>query len=209
MLDNVLAGFHRQRAGLAWTPRATRRCASAPWAWARWVSTPTCRTTAFRSRARSRAPRTCACSSICAARRTRRRACWRKSAAPARMRPSAACRSASATSSRSRRPRASRVICGGTSACIEPIPANIYTHKTLSGSFSVRNPALDEGAGRKGLNTEDTWQSILAHEGSVQHLDGLERRREGRVPHGVRDRPALGHRARRRSRAAASARASR
>jgi ribonucleoside-diphosphate reductase alpha chain len=65
------------------------------------------------------------------------------------------------------------VICGGTSACIEPIPANIYTHKTLSGSFSVRNPALQKVLGGKGLNTEETWQSILAHEGSVQHLDGL------------------------------------
>ncbi|MEO8019069.1 MAG: ribonucleoside-diphosphate reductase subunit alpha [Pseudomonadota bacterium] len=65
------------------------------------------------------------------------------------------------------------VICGGTSACIEPIPANIYTHKTLSGSFSVRNPALQKVLAQKGLNTEETWQSILAHEGSVQHLDGL------------------------------------
>jgi len=65
------------------------------------------------------------------------------------------------------------VICGGTSACIEPIPANIYTHKTLSGSFSVRNPALQKLLDEKGLNTEDTWQSILAHEGSVQHLDAL------------------------------------
>jgi len=65
------------------------------------------------------------------------------------------------------------VICGGTSACIEPIPANIYTHKTLSGSFSVRNPALQKVLDAKGLNTEDTWQSILAHEGSVQHLPGL------------------------------------
>ena len=65
------------------------------------------------------------------------------------------------------------VICGGTSACIEPIPANIYTHKTLSGSFSVRNPALQKVLSEKGLNTEDTWQSILAHEGSVQHLEGL------------------------------------
>ena len=27
------------------------------------------------------------------------------------------------------------IICGGTSACVEPIPANIYTHKTLSNSF--------------------------------------------------------------------------
>ncbi|HEU4779891.1 MAG TPA: ribonucleoside-diphosphate reductase subunit alpha [Steroidobacteraceae bacterium] len=65
------------------------------------------------------------------------------------------------------------VICGGTSACIEPIPANVYTHKTLSGSFSVRNPALRKVLDEKGLNNEDIWQSILAHEGSVQHLEGL------------------------------------
>ena len=65
------------------------------------------------------------------------------------------------------------VICGGTSACIEPIPANIYTHKTLSGSFSVRNPALTKLLESKGADTEDTWQSILAHEGSVQHLECL------------------------------------
>ena len=66
------------------------------------------------------------------------------------------------------------VICGGTSACIEPIPANVYTHKTLSGSFSVRNPALQKTLAAKGLDTEPTWQSILAHEGSVQHLEGLD-----------------------------------
>ncbi|HJR70517.1 MAG TPA: ribonucleoside-diphosphate reductase subunit alpha [Gammaproteobacteria bacterium] len=66
------------------------------------------------------------------------------------------------------------VICGGASACIEPIPANVYTHKTLSGSFSVRNPALTDLLTRKGLNGEETWQSILAHDGSVQHLAGLD-----------------------------------
>jgi ribonucleoside-diphosphate reductase alpha chain len=66
------------------------------------------------------------------------------------------------------------VICGGASACIEPIPANVYTHKTLSGSFSVRNPALTDVLTRKGLNGEETWQSILAHDGSVQHLPGLD-----------------------------------
>ncbi len=65
------------------------------------------------------------------------------------------------------------VICGGTSACIEPIPANIYTHKTLSGSFTVRNPALTRLLESRGANRDDTWQSILAHEGSVQHLDCL------------------------------------
>jgi len=66
------------------------------------------------------------------------------------------------------------VICGGTSACIEPIPGNVYTHKTLSGSFSVRNPALTKTLSAKGLDTEETWQSILAHEGSVQHLECLD-----------------------------------
>jgi len=35
------------------------------------------------------------------------------------------------------------IICGGVSAAGEPIPANVYTHKTLSGSFEVRNPHLD------------------------------------------------------------------
>jgi ribonucleoside-diphosphate reductase alpha chain len=66
------------------------------------------------------------------------------------------------------------VICGGTSACIEPIPANVYTHKTLSGSVSVRNPALQRVLAAKGLDTEPLWQSILAHEGSVQHLEQLD-----------------------------------
>jgi ribonucleoside-diphosphate reductase alpha chain len=65
------------------------------------------------------------------------------------------------------------VICGGTSACIEPIPANVYTHKTLSGNFSVRNAALERVLAAKGLDTEATWASILAHEGSVQHLPEL------------------------------------
>jgi ribonucleoside-diphosphate reductase alpha chain len=65
------------------------------------------------------------------------------------------------------------IICGGTSAGIEPIPANIYTHKTLSGSFSVKNPYLEQVLDEKGMNTETVWSSILEHEGSVQHLDGL------------------------------------
>ncbi len=65
------------------------------------------------------------------------------------------------------------IICGGTSAGIEPIPANIYTHKTLSGSFAVRNPHLEQVLEQKGLNTPATWETILENEGSVQHLDGL------------------------------------
>ncbi|RZJ00481.1 MAG: ribonucleoside-diphosphate reductase subunit alpha [Brevundimonas sp.] len=65
------------------------------------------------------------------------------------------------------------IICGGTSAGIEPIPANIYTHKTLSGSFAVKNPYLERLLGEKGIDTTEVWSSILEHEGSVQHLEGL------------------------------------
>ncbi len=65
------------------------------------------------------------------------------------------------------------IICGGTSAGIEPIPANIYTHKTLSGSFTVKNQMLEALLEEKGENTPGVWASILEHEGSVQHLDCL------------------------------------
>ena len=65
------------------------------------------------------------------------------------------------------------IICGGVSACIEPIPANIYTHKTLSGSFTVKNPALENLLRAKGENSSATWASILQHDGSVRHLDCL------------------------------------
>lgn len=69
------------------------------------------------------------------------------------------------------------IICGGTSACIEPIPANIYTHKTLSGNFTVRNPHLDKLIWRHATNSQQEydaiWTSILEHGGSVQHLEFL------------------------------------
>jgi len=65
------------------------------------------------------------------------------------------------------------IICGGASAGIEPIPANIYTHKTLSGSFAVKNESLEKLLEEKGANTPAVWDSILENEGSVQHLDVL------------------------------------
>jgi ribonucleoside-diphosphate reductase alpha chain len=65
------------------------------------------------------------------------------------------------------------IICGGTSAGIEPIPANIYTHKTLSGSFAVRNPYLEKVLVEKDRNTPEVWNSILEYEGSVAHLEFL------------------------------------
>lgn len=65
------------------------------------------------------------------------------------------------------------IICGGTSACIEPIPANIYTHKTLSGSFIVKNPYLEKLLKEKSKDSNNVWNSILEKGGSAQHLDFL------------------------------------
>ena len=65
------------------------------------------------------------------------------------------------------------IICGGTSACIEPIPANIYTHKTLSGSFVVKNPHLERVLVEHMKNSDAVWNSILERGGSVAHLDFL------------------------------------
>jgi len=65
------------------------------------------------------------------------------------------------------------IICGGASACIEPIPANIYTHKTLSGSFVVKNPHLEKLLQDKSKDSNNVWNSILEKGGSVQHLDFL------------------------------------
>ncbi len=65
------------------------------------------------------------------------------------------------------------IICGGASACIEPIPANIYTHKTLSGSFIVKNPHLEKLLAKKSKDSNNVWNSILEKGGSVQHLDFL------------------------------------
>ncbi len=65
------------------------------------------------------------------------------------------------------------IICGGTSACIEPIPANIYTHKTLSGSFIVKNPYLEKLLAEKAKDSTNIWNSILEKGGSVQNLDFL------------------------------------
>jgi ribonucleoside-diphosphate reductase alpha chain len=65
------------------------------------------------------------------------------------------------------------IITGGTSACVEPIPANIYTHKTLSGSFSIRNPFLEKLLIAKSKNSDAVWNSILEQGGSVHHLDFL------------------------------------
>ena len=65
------------------------------------------------------------------------------------------------------------IICGGASPGVEPVAANSYTHKTLSGSFNVRNRYLVELLEKHGKNNDDVWSGITTNEGSVSHLDFL------------------------------------
>jgi ribonucleoside-diphosphate reductase alpha chain len=64
-------------------------------------------------------------------------------------------------------------ICGEASPCVEPISGNAYLQKTLSGSFLVKNKYLVELLEKKGFNTQELWQTIIADKGSVQGLDCL------------------------------------
>jgi len=65
------------------------------------------------------------------------------------------------------------IICGGASPGIEPIAANSYTHKTLSGSFNVRNKYLRKILKQYNQDTNEIWSSITTNQGSVEHLDFL------------------------------------
>jgi len=67
------------------------------------------------------------------------------------------------------------IICGGTSPGVEPIAANSYTHKTLSGSFNVRNKHLEKVLIKYDKNNEEVWSSITTNQGSVMHLDFLSK----------------------------------
>jgi len=65
------------------------------------------------------------------------------------------------------------IICGGASPGVEPIAANSYTHKTLSGSYNVRNKYLKKLLEKYGKNDDETWSTITTNQGSVSHLDFL------------------------------------
>lgn len=65
------------------------------------------------------------------------------------------------------------VIAGGASAGIEPSSANSYTHKTLTGSFNVKDKHLKGLLASKGKDTDEIWSSIMLNEGSIQHLEFL------------------------------------
>jgi ribonucleoside-diphosphate reductase alpha chain len=65
----------------------------------------------------------------------------------------------------------SSILCRDTSPSTEARRANAYLHKTLSGSFPVKNRILERELDKLGLNTPEVWKSIIAQEGSIQHLD--------------------------------------
>ncbi len=65
------------------------------------------------------------------------------------------------------------IIAGNASPGVEPIAANVFLQKTLSGSFTVRNRHLGQLLREKGRDSDEVWSSITTNKGSVQHLDFL------------------------------------
>ena len=65
------------------------------------------------------------------------------------------------------------IIAGSTSPGIEPLAANSFTHKTLSGSYTVRNNFLETLLEEKDKNTKEVWEEISSHSGSVATLEFL------------------------------------
>jgi ribonucleoside-diphosphate reductase alpha chain len=73
----------------------------------------------------------------------------------------------------------SSIIMGNTSPSIEPYRANAYRQDTLSGSSLNRNRYLDaiirkEAEQHKDGWYDETWSSIIATDGSVQHLEWMD-----------------------------------
>jgi ribonucleoside-diphosphate reductase alpha chain len=69
----------------------------------------------------------------------------------------------------------SSILMGNTSPSIEPFRANAYRQDTLSGSHLHKNQYLDKIIKEKANDKYDeTWSSIIANDGSVQHLDVLD-----------------------------------
>ena len=71
----------------------------------------------------------------------------------------------------------SSIIMRNTSPSIEPYRANAYRQDTLSGSFLNKNRWLDriiKGLTQTEEEYNEVWSSIIANDGSVQHLDILD-----------------------------------
>lgn len=67
----------------------------------------------------------------------------------------------------------SSFILGQVSPSIEPHNSNYYVKDLAKGKFTYKNPYLKKLLKEKGKHDDETWDSILKHGGSVQHLDFL------------------------------------
>lgn len=67
----------------------------------------------------------------------------------------------------------SSAILGQTSPGIEPFASNYYKAGLAKGNFMRKNKYLAKLLEEKGLDTEETWRTIMLNHGSVQHLEGL------------------------------------
>lgn len=65
----------------------------------------------------------------------------------------------------------SSLIMGNTSPSIEPYRANVFRQDTMSGAFVYKNRFLKAKLAEIGMDNDDVWASIIANDGSVQHLD--------------------------------------
>ena len=73
----------------------------------------------------------------------------------------------------------SSILMGNTSPSIEPYRANAYRQDTLSGSHLNKNRYLDiiikeKCDANSKLDYNEIWSSIIANDGSVQHLDIID-----------------------------------
>ena len=73
----------------------------------------------------------------------------------------------------------SSILMGNTSPSIEPYRANAYRQDTLSGSHLNKNRWLDAIIQKQSTNykegwADEVWSSIIANDGSVQHLDWMD-----------------------------------
>lgn len=67
----------------------------------------------------------------------------------------------------------SSAILGQTSPGIEPFSSNYYKAGLAKGNFMRKNKYLKNLLEQKGIDTEETWRSIMLNHGSVQHLPEL------------------------------------
>ena len=67
----------------------------------------------------------------------------------------------------------SSLIVGNTSPSIEPRRANVYRQDTISGAHIVKNRYLVKALDELQMNTDEVWADIIAHDGSVQHIEAI------------------------------------